>query len=340
MEPLVSILIPAYNAERSIVQTIESALAQTWARKEIIVVDDGSKDGTLEAARTVSSPLVKLFGQQNAGSAAARNQAYSLSQGDYIQWLDADDLLSANKVAKQVDALRRAGPRTLASAGWAYFRNRPSTARFVPNPLWESLSPVEWMVRKWENNNHMQTATWLVSRELTGAAGPWDPRLVVDDDGEYFSRVIMRSDYITFVPDARVYYRISSGARVSYIGASNRKMEAQMFGMETQIGYLLSLEDSPRVRRACITYLETWLIHFYPNRPDLVARVQQLARTLGGEVRPPQLSWKYDWIRRLFGWPAAKQAQITYNEFKAVLVGTWDRLLSRILERDIDPSRI
>ncbi len=120
--------------------------------------------------------------------------------------------------------------RTLASAGWAYFRNRPSTARFVPTPLWESLPPVEWMVRKWENNNHMQTATWLVSRELTEAAGPWDARLLVDDDGEYFSRVIMRSDHITFVPDARVYYRISSTARVSYIGASNRKMEAQMFG--------------------------------------------------------------------------------------------------------------
>ena len=340
MEPLVSILIPAYNAERSIVQTIESALAQTWARKEIIIVDDGSTDATLAAAQTIASPSLKVISQQNAGSAAARNKAYSLCQGDYIQWLDADDLLSANKVAKQVEALRNASSGTLASAGWAYFRNRPSTARFVPTPLWESLPPVEWMVRKWENNNHMQTATWLVSRELTEAAGPWDARLLVDDDGEYFSRVIMRSDHITFVPDARVYYRISSTARVSYIGASNRKMEAQMLGMETQIGYLRSLEDSPRVRQACITYLETWLIHFYPNRPDLVARVQQLAAALGGEVRLPQLSWKYDWIRRVFGWPAAKRAQIQYNELKAALVGTWDSLLSRIFERDIDPSRI
>src|SRR5258708_4364352 len=101
MKPLVSILIPAYNAQKWIVATIESAIAQTWGRKEIIIVDDGSTDQTLAVARRFASKDILVVTQKNQGASAARNHAFSLSQGDYIQWLDADDLLSANKIAKQ-----------------------------------------------------------------------------------------------------------------------------------------------------------------------------------------------------------------------------------------------
>ena len=340
MTPLVSILIPAYNAERFLAQTIQSALAQTWARKEVVIVDDGSRDGTLAVARRFESAALKVVSQPNQGAAAARNTAFSASQGDYIQWLDADDLLSANKVAAQMEALRSAGPRTLASSGWGYFRARPEAAKFAPTPLWESLDPVEWMTRKWEHNLHMQTATWLASRELSAAAGPWDARLLGDDDGEYFSRVIMRSDGIRFVPEGRVYYRISDASRLSYIGASDRKMDAQYLGMEMQIGYLRSLADTDRVREACIVYLETWLGHFHPNRPDIVERARSLARALGRELRLPTLSWKYDWIRRAFGWQAAKRAQIRYNECKSMLLSRWDRTLHQLRGGIFDATRI
>src|SRR6478736_5222717 len=102
MTPLVSILIPAYNAERWISDTIQSALKQTWPRKEIIVVDDGSRDQTLRVARHFASKNVSVVTQENQSASAARNRALELCQGDYIQWLDADDLLSPDKVAKQV----------------------------------------------------------------------------------------------------------------------------------------------------------------------------------------------------------------------------------------------
>src|SRR5882724_4223522 len=98
MTPLVSILIPAYNAERWIAETIRSALKQTWRNKEIIVVDDGSTDGTLAIARRFEPKGVRAVTQPNQGAEAARNTASSLSRGDYIQWLDADDLLSRDKV--------------------------------------------------------------------------------------------------------------------------------------------------------------------------------------------------------------------------------------------------
>ena len=194
MTPLVSILIPAYNAERWIADTIRSALAQTWPRKEIIIVDDGSCDRTLSIARQFTSKNVSITAQQNQGAPVARNTAFGLCQGDYIQWLDADDLLSPNKVTRQMAAAQECHDRRrLLSSGWGYFLYRPDKAKFLPTALWRDLTPLEWLLRKWEQNLHMQTATWLVSRELTEAAGPWDTRLMGDDDGEYFFEFSLRA---------------------------------------------------------------------------------------------------------------------------------------------------
>src|SRR5439155_24592191 len=142
MTPLVSILIPAYNAQEWIADTVRSAIAQTWPRKEIIVVDDGSTDHTLAVARHFESHSVRVVTQTNQGAAAARNKAFSLSRGDYIQWLDADDLLSPDKVAHQMQAAGQTRDRRmLFSSPWAYFRFRPAKAKFIPTPLWSDLDP-------------------------------------------------------------------------------------------------------------------------------------------------------------------------------------------------------
>jgi glycosyltransferase involved in cell wall biosynthesis len=328
MTPLVSILIPAYNAERWIAETIRSALGQTWPNKEIIVVDDGSADQTLRIARQFEPERVRVVTQPNQGAAAARNMAFSLSQGNYIQWLDADDLLSPDKVNDQMQRAGRARDRrTLFSCPWAFFRYRPAKAKFIPTPLWSDLHPTEWLIRKWEGNWHMQTATWLVSRELTEAAGPWDTRLLGDDDGEYFSRVVNASNGIRFVAQSKVYYRITPSNRLSHIGRSDKKMEAQFFGMKLQIGYLRAREDSDRVRAACLNYLETWLPSFYPDRPELVGEAQQLATSLGGQLSVPKASWKYAWIEKLFGFGAAKQVQLEYNQAKSFALRAWDKLM-------------
>ena len=328
MTPLVSILIPAYNAEPWIAETIQSALAQTWPRIEIIVVDDGSKDKTLLVARRFASQGVSVVTQTNQGAAAARNRAFAHCHGNYIQWLDADDLLAPDKIARQMEALITCrGQQTLFSGAWAYFMFRPRKAAWSSTALYCNLSSVEWILRKMEQNAFMLTPSWLVSRELTESAGPWDTRLSADDDGEYFSRVILASDGVQFVPEAKVFYRISGVNSLSYLGQNNAKLESQFLAMRLQIEHLRATEDSKRVRAASLKFLQRSLICFYPERPDLVKQMEQLAVDLGGQLQAPQLPWKYAWIQKAFGWNAAKRTQQFYNQNKLLMLKSWDKFL-------------
>ncbi len=328
MKPLVSILIPAYNAEEFVGDAIRSAIAQTWQRKEIIVVDDGSSDRTAEVARRFASKEVIFVSKENEGAAATRNHAFQLSQGEYIQWLDADDLLAPDKIERQLAALREGdSKRMLLSSSWGLFSYRTKHARFVPTSLWQDLMPVEWLLRKMGENQHMQTATWLTSRELAEAAGSWDTRLLVDDDGEYFCRVLLASEGTHFVPEARVYYRVSLSSGVSHIGASDNKKDALVISMKLHIQYLRSLEESERVRKACLAYLQNSYINFYPERPDLIAELQALAAELEGRLKEPKLLWKYAWMSPILGFKVAKRAQMTLPQLKASLLRRWDKAM-------------
>ena len=331
MKPLVSILIPAYNAEEWIADTLQSAIAQTWQRREIIVVDDGSRDRTAEVARRFASGEVSVVSIQNQGAAAARNLALEVAQGDYIQWLDADDLLAPDKIERQLGAAGESdGRRMLLSSAWAPFYYRTRRARFVQTALCQDLSPVEWLLRKMGENLHMQTATWLTSRDLAEAAGPWDTRLEFDDDGEYFCRVLLASEGTRFVSETGVFYRVTGSDRVSCIGSSDKKKDALLLSMRLHIGYLRSLEESERVRKACLQYLQNWYHTFYPERPDVVEELIGLAAELEGELEAPRLRWKYAWMKPILGWRAAKWAQAALPQVKASCFRRCDKAIYRL----------
>jgi glycosyltransferase involved in cell wall biosynthesis len=282
-------------------------------------------------ARRFASKEVSVVTKENGGAAAARNRALQLSQGDYIQWLDADDLLAPEKIEKQLQALGEVpNKRILLSAPWGSFSYSTNRARFVPTSLYQDLSPIEWLLRKMSENLHMQTGTWLTSRELADAAGPWDTRMISDDDGEYYCRVLLASEGTRFVPDSKALYRVTSSNRWSFIGTSDKKKDAMLLSMKLHIQYLRSLEESDRVRKACVTYLQNWLGHFYPERPDIVSELQALAAELQGHLEMPRLRWKYAWMEPIFGFDAAKRAQMVLPQLKASVLRSWDKAMYRL----------
>lgn len=331
MKPLVSILIPAFNAQDWIADTIQSAVAQTWLRKEIIVVDDGSTDQTLRIARQYASGFVHVVTQNNAGAAITRNRAYALSQGDYIQWLDADDLLAPDKIAKQMEVGLRESKRTLLSSSWGSFFYRPKKAMGLPTVLWQDLEPVDWLFHKLNENLWMTSQSWLVSRELSQMAGLWDTRLCADDDGEYFCRVVLACERIKFVSEAFSYVsKVNVGSLSKNIHLSKIKLDSQFASMCLHIQYLRSMEDSQRTRVACLKFLQRWLIYFYPEHVEIVARANSLAHELGGQLQTPALSWKWDWLRRLFGWRVAKRVSFSMRRTAGYPSKFWDYVLSKL----------
>jgi hypothetical protein len=108
--------------------------------------------------------------------------------------------------------------------------------------------------------------------------------------------------------------------------------------MQLHIRYLCSLEDSARVREACIAYLQNWLPFFYPNRPDLVGQAEEMAERLGGKLQPPQLSWKAAAFSALFGRRQMKRVQAFLVRIRWSLIRWWDRMLYQMEPRKVRES--
>lgn len=305
MQPLVSILIPCYNAEKWLAETLESALAQTWPNTEIIVVDDGSTDGSLAIAKSFESAHVQVISQDNRGASAARNRALQVAQGDFIQYLDADDLLAPDKIDHQIQLLNSQAEFNCIAAGeWARFYHHFSEAQFVPQPLWTNLSPIDWLICAYNGHWMMHPAAWLVPRSITEKSGCWNESLSLNDDGEYFCRVLLASQGIQFCWGAKSYYR--SGNTTSLSGAKSRQaFESAFLSLDLAIQNLLKVEDSPRTRNACATLFQRFIYEIYPSAPDLQQQAAQRVQHYGGSQVKPMGGPKFQAVAQVLGWKTA-----------------------------------
>lgn len=330
MNPLVSILIPAYNAEKWIGITIESALQQTWPNKEIIVVDDGSKDNTLSILKTYKSASCKIISQENKGASAARNLALSQAQGDWIQWLDADDILAPDKIENQLKkANSNNSSKILYSSAYGLFYYRYKKSKFYPDNLWQDLLPLEWMIIKFRDHLWMSMNAWLISRTLTDKTGKWNENLSLNDDGEYICRIVSACENIVFVKEAVSYCRIgnvnSLSSRRSY-----KACTSQFMSHKYCIEQLCKMENSERTKQASLNSLQECLIHYYLDYPDITKKVFNLAKELNGELHNPFLRWECRCIKKIFGCKTAIQAQRTLPKIKKIIHKNFDRLLYSI----------
>ncbi len=306
MTPLVSILIPVFNAAPWLGQTLSSVLSQTYPHMEIIVVDDGSTDDSASIARTFESRGVRVVTQSNRGASAARNHAFRLARGEYIQFLDADDILDAKKISLQMQRLQSAGPLALASAEWARFRLSPDETAFHCEPNWIDLSGVDFLVLHFREGWMMPPAAWLAPRTLFDAVGPWDETLSLNDDGEYFARTMLRSSGILFCPGARCHYRSEIAGSLS-----SRKdataLDSLWRASSASIEAMLKAEDSPRTRGAAAYGWKRLAYDLHPGAPDLVKLALARCATLGGVGHWLPASGRIRWSARLIGWRLAKQ---------------------------------
>ncbi len=300
----ISVIIPAYNAAHTVVAAVDSALAQSYQPLEVIVVNDGSTDDTKAIAEGIDHPKLQILSQENAGASAARNRGYEHAQGDYLLFLDADDLLHEKKLEVQVAAAAMyRDPDTVFFGSWERFY-AGSEKRILTQYPDAEYQAIELLSYLWTNNLMVHPATWLVPRRVVQKCGPWDESLSLNDDGEFFCRVMLSAKNLVNCKDSLTYYR--SGLEHSLSGQQSPKHLYSYFrSVMSCRDRILEFEDSPRCRRLCADVLQRFAYTVYPYARALVAEAESEVQRLGGSDIAPHGGERYQKLCRAVGWKPA-----------------------------------
>lgn len=311
----VSILVPVYNAELYLERTMESALSQTWADKEIIIVDDGSTDNSLNIARRFESHVVKVYTQTNAGGGSARNRAFRESSGEYIQYLDADDLITENKIEAQLDVLKNAGPGVIASCSWKRFVKESDLhdrIRHNKDLDMDFDNPIDWLLSAWEGKGMASSSSWLVPRKVVEEAGEWDERLLANQDGEFFCRVLLKSRGIRYAPVGEAYYR--NGVPTSITSnKSTAKCKSYLLSYKLYEENILQYENSYRVRHALMCNYLNFMYYNYDTCRNSVEDAKSRIRELGFEQLEIWGKIKFKAVAQFVGFERALKLRSYYR---------------------------
>lgn len=322
MKQLVSILVPCYNSEEFLKVCIESCLSQTWNHKEIIVVDDGSSDHSLEVAKKFASSSVKIISQKHSNANVARNRALREASGDFIQYLDADDLLDSQKIELQMNLLNEGNYENCISSGeWARFDDSINEAKFNKELLWGDYDAIDFLIIAWEKHLMMSSAAWLTPRSIIKKAGPWDESLLINQDGEYFTRVCLASDGIKFCKGSRSYYRSHGSGTSSLKG--KKASESLLKSYQLSEKHIRLKEDSDRVKQACADRYQRFIYDVYPAVPALRESAIRKVLEFGGSDLNPEGGPRLLFLQRLIGWKLARVLKY-YFSYKPRRYPEWD----------------
>jgi glycosyltransferase involved in cell wall biosynthesis len=309
--PLVSVCIPSYNSKSYLGETILCLLNQTYQNLEIIVVDDGSTDGTADFLESLADNRIRYLVQANKGAAAARNVAYRLSSGDFVKFLDADDLLSAASIESQLRRIVNE-PGSVASGKWGrFFAADASDFTLAPEKIWKDVEAVEWLVSSLveSGSNMVQPGIFLIPRNIIELAGPWNEELSLVDDFEYMTRVLCRANRILFCEEAVLFYRSGLLTNLSAKkSAAHMKSAYDAVHLATRV--ILDRRNDPRSRLACANAYQRWAYQFYPYYRTLCNNAEQEIMKLGGSSINLGGGKMYLFLNSLTGWKMAKRLKM------------------------------
>jgi glycosyltransferase involved in cell wall biosynthesis len=203
--PKTSVIIPAYNAEKTILETVRSVQDQSSSDLEIIVIDDGSTDQTLHLLQELKDSRMQIFSFKNCERSVARNRGIKIASGDYITFIDADDLWTHDKIELQIKALE-SNPKAGVAYSWTSFINETGNFLFSAKPYsFEGDVYSKILV----NNFTICGSNILVRKNIIKAVGEFDPLLNIGEDWDLNIRLAEQCHYVV-VPKYQILYRRSS----------------------------------------------------------------------------------------------------------------------------------
>lgn len=210
--PVISVIMPAYNAEHTILAAINSVQQQTFSDFELIVINDGSSDKTLEIVKKITDDRLKVFSYNNAGAAVARNRGLAHATGEFIAFLDADDLWTTDKLELQLTALQK-HPEVGVAYSWTTFVDEKGDFLYLQPPVYfEGNVYSQLLVKSFLSCGSIP----LIRRQAIESIGIFDPDLKSAHDWDYWIRLAAQWSYV-LIPKYQVFYRQTSGSITSKI---------------------------------------------------------------------------------------------------------------------------
>ena len=276
--PLVTFCIPAYNVSQYIEATINSLLSQSYKNIELIIVDDSSTDNTWLYLQEIKDKRVNIFHQHSKGAAAARNEAFRWSGGEYIIFFDADDLVEQDYLYNQLQTLN-GKTDSVSLAQWGRFVNNDlTTFELIPNPK-HTMNLQTWVEEFWYNVNPMTNpGRVLIPRHIIDKAGLWNEELSLNDDLEFFTRIFDNSASIIFNNQSTFYYRSGVNGLSCYKGKEAYASFYKSVKLSTEI--VLKNYNKNIINKACANMWTSFIYVIYPNEKHLVKLAEKELKDL------------------------------------------------------------
>ncbi|HBE17483.1 MAG TPA: glycosyl transferase family A [Cyanobacteria bacterium UBA11149] len=272
--PLVSIIIPAFNSENTVKETIESVLNQTWTDWEIILVNDGSQDSTLEIVNNINDNRLKIFTYSNGGANASRNRGLSHASGEFVSFLDADDLWTPDKLESQFKALQE-NPEAAVAYSWT--NSIDETGNFLRRgsyitangDIYTKLLLIDFI----ESGSNP-----LIRRAALANVGDFDESLAAAQDWDMWLRLAAQYHFVA-VSSVQILYRVSNNSMSANIlrqeAASLQVIEKSFSNAPQSLQYLKKYSIGNRYK--CLTFMA---LQRNPSRKQGIIAMKLLIYTI------------------------------------------------------------
>lgn len=301
--PLVSILIPLYNAENYIEETIAKALKQSYPNIELIIVDDNSTDNSFQLAQKYNSENVHIYKNPKKGGNSARNYAFEQCKGEYIKFMDADDYCTDDLIERQMERILTDGDNNTLVFSPVKMLYPDGTLFLPPRKIDRDYTPgIELLIDIWRGKGWNCPHCHLMHRDLFIKSGGWNEAIIKNQDGEFFARVAAKASKALSVNNVFAVWR-QTGTGVSS-QLSLRAQESMLKTYDIISHLILNYKDNNNIRYSCAKYIGGFVYCNYPQIASLMPQVYEILNYLKQPLILPQRR-VLKILRMILGWKLA-----------------------------------
>jgi glycosyltransferase involved in cell wall biosynthesis len=320
IKPLISVIIPVYNCEKYIYNSISSVLGQTFKDFELIIVNDGSEDNSLEIINQFNDLRMSVYSKSNEGQCKTLNYGLTKSKGKYIKYLDSDDLMNESHLELLINTVENYAKPDDDLLYISEFQRFSSENKLWPKTNrseWSDNSPYNFLIKALSNEFDMLPAwQWLIPISVIKKTGNWNEALGLGNDFDYSVRLILNSSRIVFCPGSIIYYRTGLDKNMSS-NLSSSTILSVLESSRIAITNILGRYNSVEIRQLCAQKLLRWLHDYLPFiNSKLIKEVESEIFYLSGNYKYKYTSYKMKYFSMLFGWKFSRIIQFRFYQFR------------------------